>query len=312
MNSNPDFGTSGNSVWNQQYFDFLNETFFPKIDITTIADESNIMLDRYQGWIESSTLNKFKGLDAFPMRYASVGTTQGLDWWHYYCAVNNLDLKMFRGEYPYHRDAYLQTHLGWDDCIEDCGLVAGDAVVVSVPFSATGRLPVQWEDLIKTCNRLKIPVFVDCAWFGTCFGITVNLDEPCIKMVAFSTTKGLSCGNWRAGIVFSKVNEKDFKRATDGSLETQTDWNHGNHLNTAIANRLMAEFSPDTIPKKYMASHIAVCKHYGLIPTQTVHIAEGARGTEWDEFHRDETYNRINISKALKRHKNKGNFYDNI
>ena len=44
-------------------------------------------------------------------------------------------------------------------------------------------------------------MLVDCAWFGTCFDIDINLDEP-IQMVAFSTTKGLSCGNWRSGITF--------------------------------------------------------------------------------------------------------------
>ena len=70
--SNPDFGKTGNSVWNQPYMDHLNETFFPNIDISTLADESNIMLDRYQGWIESSKLNNFTGLDAFPYRFATL------------------------------------------------------------------------------------------------------------------------------------------------------------------------------------------------------------------------------------------------
>ena len=299
---NKDFGITGNSVWNQPFMDHLNETFFPNIDITTLADESSIMLERYQGWIESSKLNKFRGLDAFPHRFASVGTTQTLDWWHYYCAVNNLNIRTFRGEYPYNRDALLQTNLDWHDSIDDRGLVKGDAVLVSVPFSGTGRVPEAWDELIKTCNLLNIPVLVDCAWFGTCFDIDINLDEPCIKMVVFSTTKGLSCGNWRAGITFSRIDE--------GSLEVQTDWNHGNHLSTAIANRLMEKFSPDTIPKKYMEAHAAVCEHYGIATTNTVHIAVAPSGPKWDEFHRDGVYNRINIAKALKRYKNKGNFYE--
>ena len=182
---NKDFGITGNSVWNQPFMDHLNETFFPNIDITTLADESSIMLERYQGWIESSKLNKFRGLDAFPHRFASVGTTQTLDWWHYYCAVNNLNIRTFRGEYPYNRDALLQTNLDWHDSIDDRGLVKGDAVLVSVPFSGTGRVPEAWDELIKTCNLLNIPVLVDCAWFGTCFDIDINLNEPCIKMVAF-------------------------------------------------------------------------------------------------------------------------------
>ena len=165
--SNPDFGKTGNSVWNQPYMDHLNETFFPNIDISTLADESNIMLDRYQGWIESSKLNNFTGLDAFPYRFASVGTTQTLDWWHYYCSVNNLNLKTFRGEYPYNRDALLHTKLEWGDSIDDKGLTQGDAVLVSVPFSGTGRVPERFDDMIKICNQLNIPVLVDCAWFGT-------------------------------------------------------------------------------------------------------------------------------------------------
>jgi len=312
MSKNPDLGKTGNSVWNQPFIDELFENFFPNMDVNTMQNEQDRFLEFYPEWIASSKLNQFRGLEDFPKRYVSLGVTQALDWWHNWCLSQGLRLKMFRGEYPYNRDVWLGEHMGWDKSIDDIGLDRGDAVIISVPFSGSGRKHERWKWLIEECNAKDIPVFVDCAWFGTCFDIEVKLNHPCIKMVAFSTTKGLSCGNWRAGIVFSKVNEKDFKRATDGSLETQTDWNHGNHLNTAIANRLMAEFSPDTIPKKYMASHIAVCKHYGLIPTQTVHIAEGQRGTEWDEFHRDETYNRINISKALKRHKNKGNFYDNL
>ncbi len=81
---------------------------------------------------------------------------------------------------------------------------------------------------------------------------------------------------------------------------------------TAIANRLMDEFSPDTIPNKYLKAHKAVCEHYGFEETNTIHIALAPRATEYDEFHRDDYYNRINIAKALKRYKTKGNFYDNI
>jgi hypothetical protein len=121
-------------------------------------------------------------------------------------------------------------------------------------------------------------------------------------MVAFSTTKGLSCGNWRSGICFSRTNE--------GSLAVQTEWYHGIHLNLAIANSLMKEFSPDTIAKKYKEAHIAVCEHYGFETTNTVHIGIAPAGPDWDKFHRDGTYNRINIAKAIKRYKTKGNFYE--
>jgi len=59
-----------------------------------------------------------------------------------------------------------------------------------------------------------------------------------------------------------------------------------------------------------MDSHVAVCDHYGFEMTNTIHIALAPKGPQYDEFHRDGIYNRINIAKALKRYKNKGNFYE--
>ena len=299
--NNPDFTKTGNSVWNQPYMDYLNEVFFNDIKIDTLQTQSDYFLENYPKWIASSKLNKFTGFDAFPYRYVSLGVTQAMDWWHYWCQANGYQLTMFRGEYPYNRDVQLNNPIEWGDSIDDIGLRKGHAVIVSVPFSGTGCKPERWDWLMKQCNYLEIPVFVDCAWFGTCYDIEINLDEPCIKMVAFSTTKGLSCGNWRSGIAFSKINE--------GSLAVQTEWYHGIHLNVAIANTLMDKFGPDTIAKKYRESHEAVCKHYGLQTTNTVHIALAPSGDPWDSFHRDATYNRVNISKAIKRYKSKGDFF---
>ena len=297
---NTDFNTTGNSVWNQQFMDHLTENFFPTVDPGPLPDESVKFLDDYPAWIAASKLNSFTGLEKFPYRFVSLGTTQAIDWWHYYVMSTGQRLRMFRGEYPYTRDALLEGGWTHDRFIGDRPLARGDAVIISMPFSGSGRKHEQWDKLMSTCNELKIPVFVDCAWFGTCHDITVDLSEPCIQMVAFSTTKGLSCGNWRSGIAFSRLNE--------GSLSVQTEWKHGIHLNVAIARSLMSAFGPDTIAKKYLDSHTAVCKHYGLETTNTVHIAQAPLTAEWERFSRDGVYNRVNIAKAIKLHKSKGRF----
>jgi len=301
--NNKDFGTTGNSVWNQPFIDHLKENFFNNINESTVDKEAETFLELYPQWIASSKLNQFRNLDSFPYRYVSLGTTQALDWWHYYCMANGYRLRMFRGEYPYNRDAMLED---WteDRYIDEAPLQRGDAVIISVPFSGSGRKHDGWKSMINTCNELDIPVFVDCAWFGTCFGIEVKLNHPCIKMVAFSTGKGLSCGNWRAGIVFTNI-EPD-----DCSLGIQTEWNHGIHLNVAIANELMRNFGPDTMPKKYKDSHMAVCEHYGLESSNTIHIATIPPTEGAERFNRDGAYYRINIRDALKRHKKKGNFLE--
>jgi len=302
MSTNEDFSKTGNSVWNQPFMEYLEKEYFPYVDPSTLPGEAEYYLNYYPKWIKKSFLNNFDGLDAFPYRFISLGVTQTLDWWHYYCMANGYRLRMFRGEYPYNRDVLLEGDWTQDRYIDDTELKTGDAVVVSVPFSGSGRKPERWQWLIDECNKKNIPILVDCAWFGTCFDIDVNLDEPCIKMVAFSTTKGLSCGNWRSGICFSRIDE--------GSLSVQTEWKHGIHLNVAIGNCLMREFGPDTIAKKYRESHKAVCDHYGFQPTNTVHVAQAPLTDEWNSYSRDGTFNRVNIAKAIKRYKQKGNFYE--
>ena len=303
MSNNPDLGKTGNSVWNQPFVDELTSNFFPNMDVNTMQNEQDRFLEFYPEWIASSKLSQFRGLEDFPKRYVSLGVTQALDWWHNWCLSQGLRLKMFRGEYPYNRDVWLGEYMGWDKSIDDIGLDRGDAVIISVPFSGSGRKHERWKWLIEECNAKDIPVFVDCAWFGTCFDIEVKLNHPCIKMVAFSTGKGLSCGNWRSGIVFSRMADDD-----RCSLELQTEWRHGIHLNVAIANHLMAKYGPDTMPKKYMEAHVAVCEHYGFETTNTIHIAVAPKTAEWQDYHRDETFNRVNIAKAIKRWKSNGNF----
>ena len=124
---NPDFSSTGNSVWHQPYIDHLKENFWPNIDEAHLQGESDRFLAIFPDWIASSTRNTVKGLDAFPHRFVSLGTTQALDWWHYYCKANNLRLRMYRGEYPYNRDVLLEGQWTWERWIDDAPLRKGDA-----------------------------------------------------------------------------------------------------------------------------------------------------------------------------------------
>ena len=301
---NKDFGTSGNSVWHQPYFDHLKENFFPKLDPADMQPGIKKFLDAYPKWIATSKLNKFTGWEDFPYRYISDGTTQSLDWFHYWVMSQGRTLRTFRGEYPYHRDALLDGQWTQDRYIEDSPLRPGDAVLISVPFSASGELHPQFDWLMEECNKHNIPVLVDCAWFGTCYDIEVNVNHDCVKMVTFSTTKGLSCGNWRSGITFSKIDE--------GGLQVQTEWGHGVLLSMSIACSLFEAFTPDTIPKRYKEMQHIVCEHYGLKPTRTIHIASTELTDEIKNtsFNRDGLYGRVNIKEALKRYRKTKEFYE--
>lgn len=283
-------GTTGNSAkikMCRRYIKKLvkeNEIFNDTLDV---QDE---FLSFYPTWIESSKLNSVTGLDTFPHKFVSLGTTQTLDWFIFNALSENRTLRFFRGEYPYNRDIFNFDFN--NNFIDDRSLEKGDSVIISAPFSGTGNMHEEYDNLMITCNELDIPVMVDCAWFGTCYDMDIKLNYDCIKVVAFSTTKGLNTGDYRAGIAFSKWHH--------GPLAIQTQWHHGIHLNLYLSLALMKEFSPDTAPNLYKDIQHKVCKYYNLQPSKTVHITTTLDDNpEWDYFLRDGVYVRVNIKDIL-------------
>ena len=289
-------GNTGNSVKVRPIYKFLFKHAEENGWFNKDYNVQEEYLEYYPKWIESSESCSVKGLDTFPYRFVSLGVTQTLDWFHLECARNGWRMRLLRGEYPYNRDVF-----DFDEFIDDEPLAKGDAVIISVPFSASGDLHPRYEEIMETCTKLDIPVMIDCAWFGTCYDLHWSLEYDCIKVVAFSTTKGLQTGNWRSGICFSKWNH--------GSLAVQTEWHHGIHMNTYVSLLLMKQFSPDYTPNLYRESQKEVCKYFGLQPSKTIHIATG--DDQWDYFSRDDAYNRINLRFPLFDHLN-GDFYKKL
>jgi hypothetical protein len=280
-----------NSIMHDPFREFFikNQMFDKIFQNQQPVDMQSEFLELYPLWISSSKLNLFSGLESLPNRFISLGVTQAIDDFVLYCYKNNLHLKMFKGEYPYARE--ISSVKWFDEAIDDVPLSTGDAVIISCPFSATGDIHPQWDTLINTCNNLNIPVFVDCAFFGTCKDIQVSFDHACIDTVAFSPTKGLNCGNFRTGIAFTK------RQGKDCSLDILTSWHHGIHIHTAMAYELMKNFSPDTIPLVYESVQKLVCDQFGLIPSKTMHLGLGGQG--WEHFTRDGVCNRVGLRKAI-------------
>jgi len=263
---------------------FINRIFSGEMPI----DSQDAFLSYYPQWIASSKLNRFIGLEKFPHRYISCGVTQSIDDWHLWCKRNSLSCKMFLGEYPYSHDVISANYRNWLEIDE---LSHGDAVLVSCPFSATGDIHPLWGELMDVCDHLNIPVFVDCAFFGACYDITVNLNRPCINTVSFSPTKSLCCDDWRSGICFTR------RDSSECSLGITTHWHHNLTLNTTLCYLLMQQFSPDYMPQKWMAAQEKTCKQLGLQVSKTVHLGIGDEG--WNYFSRDGLYNRVNIRELL-------------
>ena len=292
------FINTGNSVYNDEIRKFISKNisdWFADSEIFSRMDDSENFLRVFDEWIQSSELNSTRGLDSFIHRDASLGVTQSLDQFHYDILAKNRRLRVFRGEYPYSRDVHPFSYE--DGFIDDHPLEENDAVILSCPFSGSGSLHPKTPWLLNECSRLGVPVFIDMAWFGTCAGIDIDLSHPAITQVAFSLTKGLTCGNYRCGIRYSKEYITESRR---DRLNLQTEWNHGVHLNQFIGINLMHNFSPDYHFQKFRPYQIQVCKEWDLTPSHCVHIATST-DPKWKQYERDGAYLRINLREAIKK-----------
>lgn len=246
-------------------------------------------LSFYPHWIQSSKLNKVSGLEHFPVHHLINGTTQTFDEMYFKYASKRL--RLFRGEYAYHRRAF-KNHL----FLEDGPLAGGDFVVVSAPFCSTGGIHPQMHALFEDALRLQVPVIVDCAYFGTCTDIHIELNHPAIESVSFSLTKGLGLGDIRSGVRFSRSED-------DLPISQQNRYDHSILAAAKIGLYMMNKFSPDFIPQKYRALQLEACAQSGIHPTPCMHLALGDES--WNEFRVDGAYNRLGIRELI-RAKRKG------
>lgn len=281
----------GSPIYNDEIRKVIHENNFFSNLFSTESNFKSIdcqeeYLNYFPKWINSSKLNTVLGLSTFPYRMVSLGATQTLDSFHYEMLIKGKRIRVFKGEYPYHQQSIPWTD---DQYIENNSIAVNDAVIISFPFCGTGEKHEAWEWLLDECLKKDVPVLVDCAYFGTCGGLSINLSHSAITDVVFSLTKGLACSMYRNGIRFSKNKS--------GKMQIQTTWHHGIHLNLKIALFLMNSFSPDYNYKKFRPLQEVICQKYGLIPTPCTHLAMG--NSDWNYFLWGDKYIRIGIKNAI-------------
>jgi hypothetical protein len=241
-------------------------------------------LDAFVSWITSSRINRVDGLDRFPFQRLTHGITQSLD--NFILRNRARAIKYLPGEYPY------AGQVAAGGSLLDGELQPKDALVLSAPFSATGTTHAQQDRLLRRASELKVPVLIDCAFFGICRNFFVDFSEyPCIETVAFSLSKAFSSGSFRSGIEFTRIDVD--------SVGIQNKWNYLPLLSAWAGLQLMGRFSPDYIFTKYRSAQEGVCETLRLIPSDTVIIGLG--GDEYDDYSRDRTVNRCCIAVPIRR-----------
>ena len=260
------------------------------IDLVAIEDDKSItdlFCKNYLQWILSTDNKKIVGLENFSYYVYSHGTTESFD--KFYMKHHMKRFRCFKGEYLYHQLAWRNSWPNWR-YIEDEELAAGDAVVISIPFSDTGDIHMSHEDLLNQCDKLGIPVLVDCAYFNLSQDIEFNFDHPCITNVTFSLSKLFPVGHLRIGLRLTKVNDDD-------PLFVLNKISYVNRIGAYIGNALINEFAEDYIVTNYRNKQLELCRSLNLLPSKTVIFGIG--GDEWQAYNRGTATNRLSISAHL-------------
>jgi hypothetical protein len=280
------FGNSS-AILDTNVLDFLNTLSINLPHTLSNKDISDEFCKSYFHWIESSTLNYFKGLDKFPYKCYSNGTTEAFD--KFYMKNSTRRFRCFSGEYMYHRLAWRNYYPNWK-LIEEDILDINDAVVISLPFSDTGGIHQSYEEVLKTCDRLGIPVLIDCAYFGICSNINFDLTFDCITDVVFSLSKTFPIAHARIGMRLSKVDNDDSLFVVNKSKYT-------NRIGAFIGLNLVEKFSADYIPSTYTNTQSKICDHLKVKKSNTVLFGLGNK--QWDEYNRGTTTNRLSFHKYI-------------
>ena len=261
----------------------LNMLMHAKVG-TQDTDCSKEYCDMYRNWIFGTSNNTIQGLKEFSDAVYSHGTTETFD--KFYLKHLNRNLRVLPGEYSYHRYA---TNCVLLEDIDD--LKPNDFVILSLPFADSGT-NYNYKELMEQCTKLRVPVLVDCCWFGTVGEMDFNLTYPCIEQVVFSMSKAFPVGRLRIGMRLQRSGSN-----IDG-LDAYRRDSYLNFYNMQIAMGLMENFSSDYLFEKYRKQQLAICKGLDVIASPVVNLAIGT-GKSWEYLNRGGVHNRLCLSDAL-------------
>jgi len=252
----------------------------------------DMYIDRFRNWATGHSTSPIIGLDDFPKVAITNAITHSLDCFVAKCLGQGLNIRVFRGEYP-----YVKRLMTFHDkplvYLDDQEVRSCDAVVLSYPFSATGDRHFRTFELLNECCKLRVPVFLDCAFWPACRDVPIILEHECIRHVAFSFSKLFPMSAVRVGIEFMRED-------VPHPMDVFSLGHYYNRLGAYLGYKLMTRFSPMYVTSRYSVAQHAICNDLKLIPSKTV-IFGLSHDSVWDEYSREGVINRPCVTKGIER-----------
>jgi len=246
----------------------------------------------FTNWLLSHQSSTVVGLDQYQIDF-SAGTTQSFD--SFYLRYRNRKFRCYTGEYFYHLKTWISNQISWSFITDADPVSSNDAVVISMPFCDTGSLYPDYDQLISVCEKLGVPVLVDCCYYPISGGISIDVRSSCIDTVAFSLSKAFPVANLRIGIRYT--------RDTVDGQKLHDSINYNNTLSAYVGARIIDQFSSDYIYNKYRDQQQSVCDYFELTPGNSVMFAVG--NSDWELYNRRNLLDQYQLSMDPSKFKNR-------
>lgn len=249
---------------------FNRSLFDESVNINHLHTFKNTMHD----WLHQHPGNRILGLDQMSRNF-SAGTTQSFD--SFYYRHRHRRMRCLVGEYFYHLKSWIANQVPWSFLSDTDPLDPGDALVISLPFCDTGDQPRNFENLLDQCDKMAVPVLIDCCYYTISTGIHADLSRNCVDTVAFSLSKAFPLAHLRIGLRYTKPDVQDGQTLHDVI-------NYNNCLAAYLGTEIIRRFGADHVYQTYCQQQQEVCDYFGLEPSQSVIFASGDHG--WDSYSR--------------------------
>ena len=255
-----------------------------------VAEEGLVteFTDTYSRWILGSKRN-FLGDFAGYQRKCSFAVTHVIE--QFLLQHRERRFRILKAEYPGTRLLLEQNGMNWLWYNDDPTFSEGDALIISVPFAGSGCQHPLTETVLQQAKDKKIPVLVDCAFFGFCANVKVDLASYDVETVAFSVSKCFNVPFMRVGMIFSKNPPASVALLHDRGYVART--------GIAAVLPLFHEFSSDYLYEKYRDTQLRICQELKLMPSHSILFGLGDGSPEWSVFDKDGVYQRVSFGAFL-------------
>ncbi len=269
-----------------------NEAIEQFAKMPTIFDQNKIRTDflgKYKDWAFSSHPG-ITGIQEYNKLCFTNGTIESFAMF-YLRYRDSKRLRLAKGEYFY---SQMMARLWYNDrfaWLDEDEIREGDVLLISVPFSDTGNMPVDLEKLLINCDNKKVPVMLDFAYINLAKGFTVDVSHPCIEYIVTSLSKVFPVENLRIGMRMQRTMFEDqlYVANEDGH-------NYINLLSAFVGTKLIDRYEADFIHDKYKLKQKSMCEKYNLEVSSSVYFGID-KNNNFPIYNRGGESNRLCFSK---------------